>query len=234
MDPMKIIAYVAIAAVVALVALGGVAFYAGYTAGLGPNKAGAASDGSQASEAALAEIRSLNREIASLKESLAERKDAEPSNEEAMAATKAELARMADELAATKTELADARETIAALREKLDVADSPSQTDPGAEEAAEQRTAAATQTGTRDGSVLLYDRFQLERETTRGFDEVGLSFGLETVGSKSAGLSINGQRISMRVKDGKQIIHKGVTCDLILEDTDQRVQRAQFSLQCTR
>jgi len=47
-------------------------------------------------------------------------------------------------------------------------------------------------------------------------------------------LSVNGKRISMQVKDGKQIIHKGVTCELILLDTDQTVQRAQFSLACKR
>jgi len=83
-----------------------------------------------------------------------------------------------------------------------------------------------------DNSILLYDRFQLEREAARGFDQVDLRFGLETVGSKMAGLSVNGKRITMRVKDGKQIIHKGVTCELILLDTDQTVQRAQFSLAC--
>jgi len=80
--------------------------------------------------------------------------------------------------------------------------------------------------------VLLYDRFQLERDGARGFDKVDLRFGLRTVGSKSAGLSVNGKRISMRVKDGKQIIHQGVTCELILLNTEQKVQRAQFSLAC--
>ena len=82
--------------------------------------------------------------------------------------------------------------------------------------------------------LCLYDRFQLERQANKGYDEVDLRFGLQTVGSKSAGLSVNGKRISMQVKDGKQIIHKGVSCELILLDTDQKVQRAQFSLACKR
>jgi len=236
MDPMKIITYVAITAVVALVALGGVAFYAGYTAGLGPERSATASESSGGESAALAEIRGLNQRIASLKETLAQRDDTRGDKEEALAQSQAKLARMADELDAAKRELSDAREKIASLEDRLDETKA-SAPEPAAASAAttggERRTAAATP-AKQDESVLLYDRFQLERETARGFDEVDLRFGLQTVGSKSASLSINGQRISMRVRDGKQIIHKGVTCDLILEDTDQRVQRAQFSLSCKR
>lgn len=236
MDPMKIITYVAITAVVALVALGGVAFYAGYTAGLGPERTATASQASGGQSAALGEIKSLNREIASLKETLAEREETSGDKADALAKSQAKLARMADELDAKKRELADAREKIASLQDRLDEAKA-SAPEPAAASAAtaggERRTAAATP-AEQEESVLLYDRFQLERETVRGFDEVDLRFGLQTVGSKSASLSINGQRISMRVKDGKQIIHKGVTCDLVLEDTDQRVQQAQFSLSCKR
>jgi len=96
------------------------------------------------------------------------------------------------------------------------------------------RTLTPAATASTETRVLLYDRFRLEREASRNFDQVNLRFGLRTVGSKSAGLSVNGKRVSMRVKDGKQIIHQGVTCELILLDTDQKVQRADFSLACLR
>lgn len=228
MDPMKIITYVAVTAVVALVALGGVAFYAGYTAGLGPESLSVSSQSSERTAETLTEIKSLNREIAALKEALAERKDRNEQNADALAESQVKLAKMADELDAAKQELARSREEVQSLRARLASAGSQSA------EASEQRTAAATAVPPDDDSVLLYDRFQLEREAARGFDQVDLRFGLQTVGSKSAGLSVNGKRISMRVKDGKQIIHKGVTCELILLDTDQKVQRAQFSLACKR
>lgn len=233
MDPMKIITYIAITAVVALVGLGGLAFYFGYTAGLGPEKASSASENSGGGNATLAEIKSLNREISSLKEALAERRDTSQEKEDALAESQARLANMADELDAAKSELEAAREEASQLRARLDQQSgevSAAATAPA--QAGEQRTAAAT--ATPDDSVMLYDRFQLEREAARDFDDVDLRFGLQTVGSRSAGLSVNGKRISMQVKDGKQIIHKGVTCELILLDTDQTVQRAQFSLACKR
>ncbi len=234
MDPMKIITYIAVTAVVALVALGGVAYYVGYTAGLGPNQAGTSSEPSEASTAALEEIKGLNREIAELKDALAERRSSSEERADALAESQARLAKMADELDAAKQELAAAREEVASLKEQLAAAQ-PGQAAAAPAEGGEQRTAAAAAAPEPgDDSVLLYDRFQLEREAARGFDQVDLRFGLETVGSKSAGLSVNGKRISMRVKDGKQIIHQGVTCELILLDTDQTVQRAQFSLACKR
>lgn len=232
MDPMKIITYVAITAVVALVALGGVAFYAGYTAGLGgPQESAQASVDSTGSGEALAEIKSLNREIASLKKALAQRKDAGSERADALAETRARLARMSDELDSTKRELAKAREKAAALRARLEAQPAPEATAAAAATEDGQRTASLEQ---GDDAVVLYDRFQLERQANKGYDEVDLRFGLQTVGSKSAGLSVNGKRISMQVKDGKQIIHKGVSCELILLDTDQKVQRAQFSLACKR
>jgi hypothetical protein len=234
MDPMKIITYIAVTAVVALVALGGVAYYVGYTAGLGPNQAGTSSEPSEASTAALEEIKGLNREIAELKDALSERRSTNEERADALAESQARLAKMADELDAAKQELAAAREEVASLKEQLAAAQ-PGQAAAAPAEGGEQRTAAAAAAPEPgDDSVLLYDRFQLEREAARGFDQVDLRFGLETVGSKSAGLSVNGKRISMRVKDGKQIIHQGVTCELILLDTDQTVQRAQFSLACKR
>ncbi len=232
MDPMKIITYVAITAVVALVALGGVAYYVGYTAGLGPNQTGTSSETPEVSTAALEEIKGLNREIAELKDALAQRRSSNEERADALAESQARLATMADELDAAKQELASARDEIASLKQQLAAAQ-PGQAAAAPAEGGEQRTAAAAETPEPgDDSVLLYDRFQLEREAARGFDEVDLRFGLETVGSRSAGLSVNGKRISMRVQDGKQIIHKGVTCELILLDTDQTVQRAQFSLAC--
>jgi len=239
MDPMKIITYVAVTAVVALVALGGVAYYVGYTAGTGaPEKAARISDETTASSTTLTEIKTLNREIASLKEALANRRDQGEEKAEALARSQAKLAKMADELDATKRELTKLRQEAKTLRAKLDLQSSPDQSSESralaSDTVGEQRTAAAAATDPGDEAVVLYDRFQLEREAARGFDQVDLRFGLQTVGSKSAGLSVNGKRISMRVKDGKQIIHKGVTCELILLDTDQTVQRAQFSLACKR
>ncbi len=231
MDPMRIVTYIAITAVVALVALGGVAFYAGYTAGLGPDRTATAAGAAEQSAATLAEIKSLNQEIASLKQALASRKNASEEKADALAQSQARLAKMADELDATKMELAQAREQVATLRARLEAGEG-GQTASAASEGGEQRTAAAAASGPGEEAVMLYDRFQLERQAVRGFDEVDLRFGLQTVGSKSAGLSVNGKRISMRVKDGKQIIHNNVTCELILLDTDQTVQRAQFSLAC--
>lgn len=232
MDPMKIITYVAITAVVALVALGGVAFYAGYTAGLGgPDDSARASVSGTGTGEALAEIKSLNREIAELKQALAERKDASGERADALAEARARLATMSDELDATKRELAEVREEAEALRARLDAQPEAEATAADAAASSGQRTAALEQ---GDDAVMLYDRFQLERQASKGYDEVDLRFGLQTVGSKSAGLSVNGKRISMRVKDGKQIIHKGVTCELILLNTDQTVQQAQFSLACKR
>jgi len=232
MDPMKIITYIAITAVVALVALGGVAFYAGYTAGLGPAISGTAAEQTEPSSATLNEIKGLNREIAELKDALAERRSTNEERADALAESQARLAKMSDELDATKQELVAAQEQVATLKRQLAAArESETAAAPEAAQGGEQRTAAAAP-APGDDSVLLYDRFQLEREAARGFDQVDLRFGLETVGSKSAGLSVNGKRISMRVKDGKQIIHQGVTCELILLDTDQTVQRAQFSLAC--
>lgn len=236
MDPMKIITYIAITAVVALVALGGVAYYVGYTAGLGPEKASSASEGTGDGNPTLAEIKSLNSEISSLKDALAERRDTSEEKDDALAESQVRLAKMADELDATKRELEAAREEVSQLRARLDQQSGDVSAEAAAPaQAGEQRTAAATAaTGATDDSVMLYDRFQLEREAARGFEDVDLRFGLQTVGSRSAGLSVNGKRISMQVKDGKQIIHKGVTCELILLDTDQTVQRAQFSLACKR
>jgi len=232
MDPMKVITYVAITAVVALVALGGVAFYAGYTAGLGgPDDSARASVSGTGTGEALAEIKSLNREITELKQALAERKDASGERADALAEARARLATMSDELDATKRELAEVREEAEALRARLDAQPEAEATAADAAASSGQRTAALEQ---GDDAVLLYDRFQLERRASKGYDEVDLRFGLQTVGSKSAGLSVNGKRISMRVKDGKQIIHKGVTCELILLNTDQTVQQAQFSLACKR
>jgi len=232
MDPMKVITYVAITAVVALVALGGVAFYAGYTAGLGgPDDSARASVSGTGTGEALAEIKSLNREITELKQALAERKDASGERADALAEARARLATMSDELDATKRELAEVREEAEALRAQLDAQPEAEATAADAAASSGQRTAALEQ---GDDAVLLYDRFQLERRASKGYDEVDLRFGLQTVGSKSAGLSVNGKRISMRVKDGKQIIHKGVTCELILLNTDQTVQQAQFSLACKR
>jgi hypothetical protein len=137
---------------------------------------------------------------------------------------------MSDELDTAKRDLAAAREEAGELRARLEAQPAA---DAAATAAADsgQRTAALQQ---GDEAVLLYDRFQLERQANKGYDEVDLRFGLQTVGSKSAGLSVNGKRISMQVKDGKQIIHKGVTCELILLNTDQTVQQAQFSLACKR
>ena len=234
MDPMKIITYVAITAVVALVALGGVAFYAGYTAGLGPDKAATASDSTRGSNAAITEIQSLNRKIAELKDALAARKDTSEEKADALAESQARLAKMADELDVTKRELASSREKVVKLEEQLAAAQRAGMAEaaPQGAEGGEQRTGAAASLAPGDDSVMLYDRFQLEREAARRFDQVDLRFGLETVGSKSAGLSVNGKRISMLVKGGKTIIHKGVSCELMLLDTDQRVQRAQFSLAC--
>lgn len=237
MDPMKIITYVAVTAVLALVALGGVAFYAGYTAGLGPDWR-SSSESSESANATLAEIKSLNREVTSLKEALAERENRNEENADALAESQAKLATMADELDATKRQLAEAKAEVRKLRSRVtsdgQTASKPPQS--AIEEGGEQRTAsaAAAVPPEDDESVLLYDRFQLEREASRGFDEVDLRFGLQTVGSKSAGLSINGKRISMQVQDGKQIVHKGVTCELILLDTERQVQQAQFSLACKR
>ena len=230
MDPMKIITYIAITAVVALVALGGLGFYLGTNLG---DRFSPTAGSSAASDEALTEIRSLNQQVTELKEALAERRDTSQEKEDALAESQARLAKMADELDATERELEAAREEASQLRARLDQQSgevSAAATTPA--QAGEQRTAAAT--ATPDDSVMLYDRFQLEREAARDFDDVDLRFGLQTVGSRSAGLSVNGKRISMQVKDGKQIIHKGVTCELILLDTDQTVQRAQFSLACKR
>jgi uncharacterized caspase-like protein len=83
-----------------------------------------------------------------------------------------------------------------------------------------------------DDSILLYDRFQLEQDAARGFEQVDLRFALQNVDSDAIALSVNGERISMQVKGGKQIIHKGVTCELILLDTNPTVQAAQLSLAC--
>lgn len=235
MDPMKIITYVAVTAVLALVALGGVAFYAGYTAGLGPDWR-ASSESSESADATLAEIKSLNKEVASLKDALAERENRNEENADALAESQAKLATMADELDTTKRQLAEAKAEVRELRSRLTSDEQmASRVSPSAaEDGGEQRTAAAAIPPEDDDSVLLYDRFQLEREASRGFDEVDLRFGLQTVGSKSAGLSVNGKRISMQVQDGKQIVHKGVTCELILLDTERQVQQAEFSLACKR
>jgi multidrug efflux pump subunit AcrA (membrane-fusion protein) len=232
MDPMKIITYVAITAVVAFVALGGLGFYVGSSLS---DRFSAAGNTSAGSGAAIEEIKGLNQQIAELKETLAERRDNNEQRADALAESQARLAKMADELDAAKQELADAREEIASLTEKLAAATQGQSATalPAAAQGSEQRTAAASP-APGGGAVVLYDRFQLEREAARGFDQVDLRFGLETVGSRSAGLSVNGKRISMQVQDGKQIIHKGVTCELILLDTDQTVQRAQFSLACTQ
>lgn len=235
MDPMKIITYVAITAVLALVALGGVAFYAGYTAGLGgPDKPAAAADTSDATNGTLGEIKSLKREVAALKSALAERRDKSEDKSDALAQTRARVAKLSDELEAVKKELATAKKEAQGLRKRLAAASESSESDVGASDSPGERRTASAAAAASDDAVVLYDRFQLEREGARGFDQVDLRFGLRTVGSKSAGLSVNGKRISMRVKDGKQIIHRGVTCELILLDTDQKVQRAQFSLACKR
>lgn len=237
MDPMKIITYVAVTAVLALVALGGVAFYAGYTAGLGPDWR-SSSEASESANVTLAEIKTLNKEVASLKEALAERKDRNEENADALAESQAKLANMADELDSTKRQLAEAKAEVRKLRSQVTSAEqaaSQAAQSGAADEGGEQRTASAAAAPSEDDeSVLLYDRFQLEREASRGFDQVDLRFGLQTVGSKSAGLSVNGKRVSMQVQDGKQIVHKGVTCELILLDTERQVQRAQFSLACKR
>lgn len=227
MDPMRIITYVAITAVVALVALGGLAFYLGQSVA---DRSSATVEASAGAGEALAEIKGLNREIASLKQALAERRDDGAERADALAEARVQLARMSGELDATKRDLEQAREEAAALRARLDAQPAADATAAGEDDAA-QRTAALQQ---GDDAVLLYDRFQLERQAAKGYEEVDLRFGLQTVGSKSAGLSVNGKRVSMQIKDGKQIIHKGVTCELILLDTDQTVQRAQFSLACKR
>jgi hypothetical protein len=231
MDPMKIITYVAITAVVALVALGGLGFYLGNTLG---DRFSATAGSSAGSNAAITEIQSLNRKIAELKDALAARKDTREEKADALAESQARLAKMADELDVTKRELASSREKVVKLEKQLVAAQRAgmAEADPQGAEGGEQRTAAAASLAPGDDSVMLYDRFQLEREAARRFDQVDLRFGLETVGSKSAGLSVNGKRISMLVKGGKTIIHKGVSCELMLLDTDQRVQRAQFSLAC--
>ena len=232
MDPMKIITYVAITAVVAFVALGGVGLYLGQYLGQSvADRSSATVEAGAGTGEALAEIKSLNREIASLKKALAQRKDAGSERADALAETRARLARMSDELDSTRRELAKAREKAAALRARLEAQPAPEATAAAAATEDGQRTASLEQ---GDDAVVLYDRFQLERQANKGYDEVDLRFGLQTVGSKSAGLSVNGKRISMQVKDGKQIIHKGVSCELILLDTDQKVQRAQFSLACKR
>jgi len=227
MDPMKIITYVAITAVVAFVALGGLGFYVGSSLS---DRFSAAGNTSAGSGAAIEEIKGLNQQITELKEALAARRDNNEQRADALAESQARLARMADELDAAKQELAGAREEIASLEEQLAAGQGAASAQAPAQ-GSEQRTAAAAP-APGDEAVVLYDRFQLEREAARGFDQVDLRFGLETVGSRSAGLSVNGKRISMQVQDGKQIIHKGVTCELILLDTDQTVQRAQFSLAC--
>jgi len=227
MDPMKIITYVAITAVVAFVALGGLGFYVGSSLSDRFSNSGNTSAGSGA---AIEEIKGLNQQITELKEALAARRDNNEQRADALAESQARLARMADELDAAKQELAGAREEIASLEEQLAAGQGAASAQAPAQ-GSEQRTAAAAP-APGDEAVVLYDRFQLEREAARGFDQVDLRFGLETVGSRSAGLSVNGKRISMQVQDGKQIIHKGVTCELILLDTDQTVQRAQFSLAC--
>jgi len=227
MDPMKIITYVAITAVVAFVALGGLGFYVGSSLSDRFSNSGNTSAGSGA---AIEEIKGLNQQITELKEALAARRDNNEQRADALAESQARLAKMADELDAAKQELAGAREEIASLEEQLAAGQGAASAQAPAQ-GSEQRTAAAAP-APGDEAVVLYDRFQLEREAARGFDQVDLRFGLETVGSRSAGLSVNGKRISMQVQDGKQIIHKGVTCELILLDTDQTVQRAQFSLAC--
>jgi len=227
MDPMKIITYVAITAVVAFVALGGLGFYVGSSLS---DRFSAAGNTNAGSGAAIEEIKGLNQQITELKEALAARRDNNEQRADALAESQARLARMADELDAAKQELASAREEIASLEEQLAAGQGAASAQAPAQ-GSEQRTAAAAP-APGDEAVVLYDRFQLEREAARGFDQVDLRFGLETVGSRSAGLSVNGKRISMQVQDGKQIIHKGVTCELILLDTDQTVQRAQFTLAC--
>jgi len=230
MDPMKIITYVAITAVVAFVALGGLGFYVGSSLS---DRFSAAGNTSAGSGASIEEIRGLNQQITELKEALAARRDNNEQRADALAESQARLARMADELDAAKQELASARDDIASLEEQLAAGQGAASAQAPAQ-GSEQRTAAAAPAPGDDEAVVLYDRFQLEREAARGFDQVDLRFDLETVGSRSAGLSVNGKRISMQVQDGKQIIHKGVTCELILLDTDQTVQRAQFSLACKR
>jgi uncharacterized coiled-coil protein SlyX len=226
MDPIKIIAYVAVAAVVALVALGGLAFYAGYTAGLGgPDTARQASLG-DAGEDTVAQVRELNAQIAELKQALSSQaatSAAQDASAERISALSAELAEARREIDQSRSEAEALRERLAEL-EAAQAADAPGDV-----------ASAEAQTTTGDlSAVVLYDRFQLRRETSRDFNDVDLQFALQTVGSRSAGLSINGQRISMQTRDGKQIIHKGVTCELILIETNPSEQLAQFSIACKR
>ncbi len=227
MDPIKIVTYVAVAAVVALVALGGLGFYLGYTAGLGGPDTGTQASRSTPDPDALAQVRELNAQIAELKQALASQAEA-PATDETSAAREEALS---TELAQVRRELQESRNDAETLRARIAEMEAAQESaTPGDVASAEPQATATADLS----AVVLYDRFQLKRETSRAFDEVDLQFALQTVGSRSAGLSINGQRISMQARDGKQIIHKGVTCELILIETDQTEQLAQFSIACKR
>lgn len=248
MDPIRVIAYVAVAAVVTLLILGGVAFYAGYSAGRGVVAQFTGADvGGETSAAAQSEIERLNRTIAELRKQLSEKSaQTDESRQAEMKASAEKVAALSEELSQTKGVLSEQQEELTACRKKLAALETGAvatgEPEPATPEDQPEETAAREpaeqpaddSTHEVDGKVLLYDRFDLRRQTTRKFDEVGLEFGLQTVASKSASVKINGQQVSMKTREGKRILHRGVTCELILLETDLGKQEARFSIACKK
>lgn len=250
MDPYKVITYIAVAAVVTLLILGGVGFYAGYSAGtsfVGDFKATDTETGE--AKAALAEIARLNQKIAELQKALSEKAGQAEASREAEARAQ-ESARLSQELSQTQAALTEQKAELLACRRKLAALEAGTVTTheerPAASQAEAEETATAprseAETGPKKtgdskesiGRVLFYDQFQLGRQGSKAFDEVDLEFGLQTVASKSASLKINGQQVNMTTQEGKRILHKGVTCELILLSTNLGAQEARFSIACRR
>lgn len=241
MDPMKLITYVCAAAVVALLIIGGAGFYAGYSAGrsdlrevksIVAQAAGIPSsrvDLSAAQPAAadldplLKEMRSLTAQIQKLERPGAPQ-PAEKIKEDPR--LKEELAGLKQRLSSTAEQFNSCQQQVAALETRLRDSETLA-----ARPAAKKEPQEARQ---EPGTVVLYDNVLLKKEQNKVYAEINMALNLQSVTSRSARVAVNRQNFGISFGERKVLEVNGVTCELVLMETDLENTQAKLSIACKR
>ncbi|MBX2804535.1 MAG: hypothetical protein KTR19_01065 [Hyphomicrobiales bacterium] len=253
MHPMRLITYAVLTSIVSLVAMGGIGFYAGYSAGRGDLEemktviaAGGSPEAAQALIAAvreqagisapaapapevdleplLAEIRSMSTQLGTLERQVAQQpRTAESAAENEDPATVAELSNVKELLVETNSQYQTCRQNLTSLQSQFEELKTSTQVS--------LRQSNARQSG---GSVVLFDNVLLTRNENKLYRDVDVSLSLQSMDSRSARVAVNRKPVGISFGERKIFVHRDVTCELVLMETDLEGGQARVSIACKR
>jgi hypothetical protein len=205
---MRLIVYTLLTGVVALVAMGGLAFYLGYSAGLGraPHNA---------------DLRPIIEEIRSIASKM---KSGQPVA--GQGDVKEKLALVTQELTETAAKYDTCSRKLSVMRVKLETNGNTDQKpDDGA-----HRVASVDP----NKEPILKDDVLLRYNKSKTYKDVDVTLRLSAVTSRAARLVMNQQSLAIAYGERKIIRHRENICELELTETNVASRRARLRISCKR